>query len=375
MLTSLSASSTISGVVGAQTAGALGDAVAPPFYVAYAVNVKQHVPIALSLERPNFSKWKAFFTALCAKYGLLGHIDGMEDARPADPTWSQPDACIRGWMYGSIDDQVLDLAMEPDLFVSVEALFQANKESRAVVLGQEFHSMSQGDLSIDAYAQRMKHTADALREVGHTISPGQLVLNLLRGLNARFANTADIIANTMPLPDFKAATNMLRVKELRLGLGNEGKETTASALAASTVSSCTSPSCRSTSSPTSNRGGNGKGKGGKGKGRSGNGRNQQQQQGAQQQHGAPQGFSGGRQAPQPVGPWVCYSPWAAWWPPQQQPPQWRAPSAPTPPLPPPHQAHTAFAPPQFSAPPAYGSWDQAGLIAALNQMAIHGSNP
>jgi hypothetical protein len=148
MSTSLSASSTISGAVGAQTAGVLGDAVAPPFYVAYAsVNVKQHVPNALSVERPNFSKWKAFFTALCAKYGLLGHIDGMEDARPADPTWSQPDACIRGWMYGSIDDQVLNLAMEPDqdaraLFVSIEALFQANKESRAVVLGQEFHSMS-----------------------------------------------------------------------------------------------------------------------------------------------------------------------------------------------------------------------------------------
>jgi hypothetical protein len=285
MSISSSTSSTISGAICAQTAGAMGDVVAPPFYIAYA-SVK-HVPIALSLERPNFSKWKAFFTTLCAKYGLLGHIDGTEDACPADPTWSQPDACIRGWMYGSIDDQVLDLAMEPDqdahaLFVSVEALFQANKESRVVVLRQEFHSMSQGDLSIDAYAQRMKHTADAL-------SPRQLVLNLLCGLNARFANTADIITNTTPLTDFKVATNMLRVKELRLGLGNEGKETSASSLVASTVS-CISPSCRSTSSPTSNRGGNGRGKGGKGKGRGGYGCNQQQQ------HGTPQGF-GGRQAP------------------------------------------------------------------------------
>ena len=75
----------------------MGDGIAPAFYAAYAaVNVKQHVPIALSLERPNYSKWKAFFTALCAKYGLLGHIDGTAAARPADPTWSQPDACICG---------------------------------------------------------------------------------------------------------------------------------------------------------------------------------------------------------------------------------------------------------------------------------------
>jgi len=49
------------------------------------------------------------------------------------------------------------------------------------------------------------------------------------------------------------------------------------------------------------------------------------------------------------------------------------------------QAHTAFAPTQVSQPVAgpstYGApggWDQAGLIAALNQMALqgaHGANP
>jgi hypothetical protein len=176
-------------------------------------------------------------------------------------------------MYNSVDEAVLDLAMEPDqdaraLYLSIEALFQANKESRAVVLEQEFHSLSQGGLSIDAYAQQKKRTADALREVGHTVSPAQLVLNLLRGLDSRFANTADIISNTSPLPTFKSATNMLRVKELRLGTAH--KEASSSALVTSTASSCMSPSCRST--PSSSRsGGSDKGKG-KGKGgRGGNG--------------------------------------------------------------------------------------------------------
>jgi hypothetical protein len=81
---------------------------------------------------------------------LLDYIDGTEAARPTDPLWSQLDACIRGWMYGSVND----LAMEPDqdahaLYVSIEALFQANKESCTV----KFHNLSQGDFSIDAYAQ------------------------------------------------------------------------------------------------------------------------------------------------------------------------------------------------------------------------------
>jgi hypothetical protein len=78
---------------------------------------------------------------MCAKFGLLGHIDGTVAARLNDLTWSQPDACVRGWIYGCIDDTVLDLAMEPDqtarsLFVEIDNLFQANKESRAVFLNR-----------------------------------------------------------------------------------------------------------------------------------------------------------------------------------------------------------------------------------------------
>ena len=96
-MTESSQSSATSGALGSSTSGAMGDSVAPTFFAAYAaVNVKQHVSISLSLERPNYSKWKAFFTALYGKYGLLGHIDDTEEARPADPTWSHPNACIRG---------------------------------------------------------------------------------------------------------------------------------------------------------------------------------------------------------------------------------------------------------------------------------------
>ena len=94
MTTPATVSSTSSSTSFATSGDAMADALAPPFFAA--VNVKQHVSIVLSLERPNFNKWRAFFTALCAKYGLLGHIDGTLPARPADPTWSQPDACIRG---------------------------------------------------------------------------------------------------------------------------------------------------------------------------------------------------------------------------------------------------------------------------------------
>jgi hypothetical protein len=80
--------------------------------------------------------------------------------------------------------------------------------------------MTQGDSSINDYAQRMKATADALRDVGRTITDSELVLNFLRGLNPRFASTADNIADSHPLPDFATTREKLVLKELCLS--NEG---------------------------------------------------------------------------------------------------------------------------------------------------------
>ena len=162
--------------------------------------------------------------------------------------------------------------------------------------------MAQGDLTIEVYASQLKQTADGLRDVGHAILDRQLVLNLLNGLNLRLANTADIIANTRPLPSFTDAVNMLRLKELRLA--NDRKVSSNTALAASTTAACTSTSCRSSSSPTSHPRGGDKGKGRGGSGNNGGGGRKQQQQSGQVSQGGP------RPRLQPAGPWVCFNPWA-----------------------------------------------------------------
>jgi len=46
--------------------------------------------------------------------------------------------------------------------------------------------MTQCNLSIDDYCQKIKATADALRDIDHTVVDSQLVPNLLRGFNPRF---------------------------------------------------------------------------------------------------------------------------------------------------------------------------------------------
>jgi hypothetical protein len=105
--------------------------------------------------------------------------------------------------------------------------------------------MQLGNSNIAFYCQRMETTVDALRDVGHLVKDSELILNLLRGLNPRFSNTANIIANNTPLPTFAAAHDMLTLKELRLT--NDDKVAATTTLVAT---GCTSPGgCHSTSAP------------------------------------------------------------------------------------------------------------------------------
>jgi hypothetical protein len=159
-------------------------------------------------------------------------------------------------MFGSVADDVLDLTMEDeqsarDLWVAIDGLFQANKEPYAVFLSHKFHSMTQGDPPVADYCQHMNITVDALCDVGHAVSDPQLVLNLLLGLNPRFPNTADNIANMQPFPSFATARNMLTLKELRLV--NEGKVSHETALMV-TSSSCSDTGCRSGASSSASAG-------------------------------------------------------------------------------------------------------------------------
>jgi hypothetical protein len=334
---------------------------APTVFVApYAtINVKNHIPVTLELMKPNFNQWEPFFTSLCAKFGLLPHVDGTEAARPVDPAWAIADACVRSWLLGSVGPDVIGLAAAPnqtarELWVAIRRLFEANKAPRAIFLGHEFHSMTQSDSSINNYAQRMKATADALRDVGRTITDSELVLNFLRGLNPRFASTANNIADSHPLSDFATTREKLVLKELRLS--NEGTVAAQTAYHAACGTGCRTSTTGG--GPIAGRqggyGGSSSNGGGQG---SGNGRWKKKGKGS----------GGGHRSPVPAAPWYCYPPWTAGV--HQQP--WR----PQPPATnqawhgprvlgtfPQAQAHTAFAPAQFSdtsapSPQQHGGWD------------------
>ncbi|XP_072147439.1 uncharacterized protein [Setaria viridis] len=197
--------------------------------------------MTLTMKSSVYTKWASFFKSMCGKFGLKSHIDGMVVPHPQDPDWDQADCCIHSWFFSSVDDSILDLAMTDDdqttrdLWFTIEGLFRANKQSRTIFLSHDFHSMTHDDSSIAEYCSRMKTLANALHDISHPVQDSQLVLNLLRGLNPRFSNTANDIANsTAGFPSFA-------LKELCLT--NEEKISNSTALLDGNSASLSSSDC------------------------------------------------------------------------------------------------------------------------------------
>lgn len=130
------------------TSGALGAVSAPVICPFATINIKLHVPMTLELKPSNFTKWSTAFQATCGKFGLLHHLATASTSRPTDEAWKQADFCVRGWMYSTVSDAVLNLAITDDtqtasvLWTAIGGVFQANKAPRAIFLNHEFHSMT-----------------------------------------------------------------------------------------------------------------------------------------------------------------------------------------------------------------------------------------
>jgi hypothetical protein len=126
------------------------------------ISVKSHVSIQLEMQSSNYSRWAFFFKSMCGKFHLHHHINGSAPPSPQDPVWDQADCCVRSWIFDTVDDAVLILAIDGDdltardIWVAIEGLFHANQAPRAIFHLHEFHSMTQGDGTIEAYAERMR---------------------------------------------------------------------------------------------------------------------------------------------------------------------------------------------------------------------------
>ncbi|KAK1684062.1 hypothetical protein QYE76_044910 [Lolium multiflorum] len=309
-------------------------------------------PLVLSFSSGNHSKWSIYMRAALGRAGLIGHVDGTVAANPTDAAWAADDYSVLNILHSGIDEDIADMVLARDqtarqLWLAILELFSTNKANKAIYLDNEFRQLVQGALSVTEYCRRQKFVADALADNDSPVSARTLVLNTLRGLSPRFASAATIISMTEPLPSYLRVRSMLLMEEMQQANAASNAASTAFVAQARPPAppsmTCTGAGCQGSAKP-------------------------------KQVWKPKQPKTGGRgapaappRAPAPTGPWVCFSP------PQGQ---WRTPYA-TPNAPGilgprPQAYHTVSAPLYQSAPSTSTapSWDNAGLIAALNNLGL-----
>ncbi|KAK1663119.1 hypothetical protein QYE76_051278 [Lolium multiflorum] len=313
----------------------------------------RHVgPVVLSFDAGNYTKWAIYMRASLGRAGLIGHVDGTTAAAPTDAAWASADYTVLNVLHAAIDEDVADMVLSRDqtarqLWLAVLELFSANKASKAIYLDFDFRQLVQGASSITEYCRSQKKIADALSENDSPVSDRTLVLNTLRGLAPRFSSAATVISMTDPLPSFLRVRSMLLMEEMQqANAATTAASTALVAQARPQQVACTGPGCRGDS-------------------------NTGKPKPATKPKGKPAGKQGGAPraaTPAPTGPWMCFSPGVV---------PWRAPSGPGI-LGPRPQAHFTAAPtaaPVYQSAPASSSsptWDNAGLIAALNSLYEQG---
>jgi hypothetical protein len=363
----LSSHSSLNGDVSnpfADAAGSGNPAAARPVSAAtiQAINIRHHVSETLNFEESNFSTWQTFFNITFRKLGITDHINGRVDAQMMlhDVEWTQIDQCIVSWLYTTVSRPILHIIIQPSdtaehVWTAINNLFLDNRLQRAVFAKREFHDLRQEDLSITALSTKLKCLADTLRDVGSPLSDQDLLLAFINGLSDDYGHCiAALTMNPIGLT-FTRARSALLQEERRLG--RSAQVIGQSALIAGGSPSAPDP-------PSATHGWRGKKK-------------------------KKQATTGAAPAPTPAapGPPRPPAPVQATWPHgayplsgmfHAWPPGWRAPGqgilGPRPTAPHP-QAHASSMTPYYSPVPAApqpSAWDQAPLLAALNNLSMQG---
>ena len=181
-------------------------------------NIPSLIPIVLDVSG-NYARWRDQFLLVVGKFSLRDHVLSDAPLAAAQPDWARMDCVVKFWILGSISDDLADTISTGaisarDAWLAVETQFLGNREMRTLYLDAEIHGFSQSDLSITDNCRRLQRMATDLGTLGEVVSDRTLILNLIRGLNERFANIGLHLRRNHPFPSFLEAKEALHLEEL-----------------------------------------------------------------------------------------------------------------------------------------------------------------
>ncbi|XP_074276907.1 uncharacterized protein LOC141600563 [Silene latifolia] len=189
----------------------------------YTVSNIQHKVRVLDGTKVTYAQWVKLFTLHAKGYKVLDHINGAPPPATTDPTyesWSEIDAHVLQWIYGTLSDDLLARVLEDNstalqAWTRVKNIFLNNKGSQSsAALEHEFDNLKLESMpSLDAYCQKLSELAGQLKDVDASMTEQRLVLQLVRGLPPSYDTVASYIHQT--LPNFETAHRMLQLEQHR----------------------------------------------------------------------------------------------------------------------------------------------------------------
>jgi hypothetical protein len=106
------------------------------------------------------------------RYTLIKHV--TNDTPSNDPGWIRMDSVVLNWISNSILMDLYQVVREHGctvrhLWLAIKNQFLSNCEQRTLHLDAAFHTIVQGDLSVNEYCYKFKAMADGLADLGAPI--------------------------------------------------------------------------------------------------------------------------------------------------------------------------------------------------------------
>ncbi|XP_076939140.1 uncharacterized protein LOC143607656 [Bidens hawaiensis] len=189
--------------------------------VYYVTDILRKVRV-LDRSKLSYTSWVKLFQLYARGYRVMHHIDGISPPATTDQdyaTWSEIDAIVLQWIYGTVSDDIPVHVLQTDstmfeAWTRIESLFLNNKSLRAAALELEFNNLTLKAMpSLESYCQKLKELSDQLNDEDCPVNNQRLVSQLIRGLPREYDTAAAYINQT--LHTWKVACSMLQLEHNR----------------------------------------------------------------------------------------------------------------------------------------------------------------
>ncbi|KAK2990485.1 hypothetical protein RJ640_011652 [Escallonia rubra] len=192
--------------------------------------------VSVKLTPSNFLLWKTQFTGLAESQEMIGFLDGdypmpskyitasgaevagdkpMEN--PDFKAWKRSDRLLRGWITGTLSEEVLGLVVgletSSEVWAALVDSFAQESQEREFYLTQKLQFHSRKDFkTMSEYLRVFKEICDDLAAIGQPVDDRQKVFGLLKGLGIGYESFITTMLKP-PIPSYKEIVQLLQGHE------------------------------------------------------------------------------------------------------------------------------------------------------------------